>query len=80
MVQNSMSDKKIITKEKEGKKTREKNACPTRLEPWTFIPTLRFYHKATRALSAVQANFFLAKAQVETRKEGRKWGESKGAG
>ena len=27
-----------------------------------------------------RANFFLAKAHVETRKEGRKWGESKGAG
>ena len=28
-----------------------KNSCPTRLEPGTFIPTSRFYHKATRALS-----------------------------
>ena len=27
-----------------------------------------------------RANFFLAKAHVETRKEGREWGESKGAG
>ena len=27
-----------------------------------------------------RANVLLAKAHVETRKEGRKWGESKGAG
>ena len=43
--------KKIIIKKKEQKRQGKKNACPTRLEPGTFTPTLRFYHEATRALS-----------------------------
>ena len=35
--------KKItIIKEKEGKRQGKKDACPTRLDPGTFAPTLRF--------------------------------------
>ena len=43
--------KKIIIKKKKKEKTRKKNACPTSLEPGTYISTFGFYHKATRALS-----------------------------
>ena len=38
-------DQKNNNKRKRRKKARKKNACPTRLDPGTFIPTLWFYHK-----------------------------------
>ena len=42
--------KKNKEKKKKEKDKEKKNGCPTRLERGTFIPTLRIYHKATRAL------------------------------
>lgn len=43
--------KYIKKKKKENDKQGKKNASPTRLEPGTFIPPLRLYHKATKVLS-----------------------------
>ena len=85
-------DKKIIIKEKEGKRQGKKTHVRrvSNLGPLsqhygftTWPRGLGLSHLELACSAGVffgRANFFLAKAHVETRKEGRKWGESKGAG
>ena len=55
----------IIIKEKEGKRQGKKKACPTRLDPGTFAPTLRFTTRP-RGLSypEVAKSFYLNKNDV----------------
>ena len=56
------------------------------LRPFTNLLRIHGYHPTLYTVACSAGIFFghtnvlLAKAHVETRKEGRKWGESKGAG
>ena len=52
--------KNNIKKKKKENDKGKKNASPTRLQPGTFIPPLRLYHKATKVLSP----FSLQKAWI----------------
>ena len=85
-------DKKIIIKEKEGKRQGKKKRMSDETSTWELNANITVLPQGTRARAfspgaSLQCRrflrareFFLAKAHVETRKEGRKWGESKGAG
>ena len=57
--------KKIIIKEKEGKRQGKKDACPMRLDPGTFAPPLHFTTRP-RGLShpEVAKSFYLNKSDV----------------
>ena len=57
--------KKIIIKEKEGKRQGKKNVCPLRPDPGTFPPLLRFTTRP-RGLSHLEGgkSFYLNKNDV----------------
>ena len=57
--------KKIIIKEKEGKRQGKKNTCPMRLDPGTFPPALRVTTRP-RGLSHLEIakSFYLNKTDV----------------
>ena len=55
----------IIIKEKEGKRQGKKDACPTRLDPGTFVPTLRFTTRPRgHSHPEVAKSFYLNKNDV----------------
>ena len=66
-------DPKNNNKRKRRKKTRKKKACPTRLEPGTFIPTLWFDHKLSPWPNLQRRRFLNSK-------RGEKMGRVKGSG
>ena len=72
--------KKNNNKRKGRKKTRKKTHVRRDLNLYPNITVLPQGLAWSAGALFGRANFFLAKAHVESRKEGRKWSKSKGAG